>query len=104
MNFFNSLISSNLYFWISSFISFRLIFFINRNFFILEAICLNIIVGTASPILCLIFNSSFFEIFCFSDKGKAFKSVKSFGSHLKEFGIVMIFINSLIEKTLSSIG
>ena len=48
---------------ISKFISLSLNLFCSINFFIFFAIFLKISVGTASPILCLIFISSFFESF-----------------------------------------
>src|SRR5699024_12424661 len=98
------LISSNSLLSITSRISLSFKLFLEIFFFIFLAICLKILVGTASPILCLIFISVFLDIFFLSSILNEFNASKDSSVHLKSLGIVIIFISSLIENTLSSIG
>ena len=75
-----------------------------KTFLIFCAICSNIFVGTASPMQCLIFNSSCFKYFFFSIEDKLLSVSKSIFDHLNSFGIVIILISSLILNTLLSLG
>ena len=76
----------------------------HKTFLTLCAICLKMIVGTASPKVWRIFISSFLRYASFSFRVSAFNSSRLFSDHLNVEGTDIIRITSRMLNTLLSTG